>query len=287
LLFPRRRPDGLGPAFLAEGGWRPSLDEEKGTLMQRNSIDLAGRTAIVTGGASGIGLAVTYRLLASGAKVAVWDVNEGAVASARRELPDVSTHFELVDVTNWDGVERAATNSAATFEHIDILINVAGIADGSSVVQDYPLETWHRELAVNLTGVFHTCRAVVPHLLVNGYGRIVNVSSMTAKDGSPNQAGYVASKAGVLALTKTIARELAESNILVNAVTPTLFDTPLYRAWAEGMPPEVSEWAASRIPMKRVGEPDEAAAMIAWMVSEECSFTTGMTFDLSGGRASF
>jgi 2-dehydro-3-deoxy-L-rhamnonate dehydrogenase (NAD+) len=122
-------------------------------------------------------------------------------------------------------------------------------------------------------------------MLAGGYGRIVNVSSMTAKDGSPNQAGYVASKAGVLALTRTIAREVAEANIMVNAVTPTMFDTPLFRDWESRTPPEVSQWAASRIPMKRIGRPEEAAAMIAWMASEECSFTTGMTFDLSGGRA--
>jgi NAD(P)-dependent dehydrogenase (short-subunit alcohol dehydrogenase family) len=255
--------------------------------MQQNCIDLTGRAAIVTGGASGIGLSVVRRFLASGARVAVWDVNERSLDAVRTELPEDRTVLTRVDVTDWDAVERSAGLAAETFGTLDILVNAAGIADGTSVVQDYPLETWHRELAVNLTGVFHTCRAVVPHLLANGYGRIVNVSSMTAKDGSPNQAGYVASKAGVLALTKTIGRELAESGVVVNAVTPTLFDTPLYRAWAESMPPEVSGWAASRIPMKRVGQPGEAAAMIAWMASEECSFTTGMTFDLSGGRASF
>lgn len=255
--------------------------------MQLNRIDLTGRSAIVTGGASGIGLAVVRWLLDSGARVAVWDVSERSLEAVRPELPADRTLLARVDVTDWAAVQAAAGAAADAFGGLDILVNGAGIADGTSVVQDYPLETWHRELAVNLTGVFHTCRAVIPHLLANGYGRIVNVSSMTAKDGSPNQAGYVASKAGVLALTKTLGRELAESGVVVNAVTPTLFDTPLYRAWADSMPPEVSEWAASRIPMKRVGQPDEAAAMIAWMVSEECSFTTGMTFDLSGGRASF
>ncbi|BBG02615.1 MULTISPECIES: SDR family NAD(P)-dependent oxidoreductase [Pseudonocardia] len=247
--------------------------------MQRNEIDLSGRVAVVTGGASGIGLAVTRRFLGSAAQVAVWDV--GDVPS---DLPGEVLR-DRVDVTDLAAVEAATARVVDRLGGVDILVNAAGIADGTWVVQDYPPETWHRELAVNLTGVFHTCRTAIPHMLAGGYGRIVNVSSMAAKDGSPNQAGYVASKAGVLALTRTIAREVAEANIAVNAVTPTLFDTPLFRDWESRTPPEVSQWAASRVPMKRIGRPDEAAAMIAWMASEECSFTTGMTFDLSGGRA--
>lgn len=257
--------------------------------MSGNRIDLGGRRAIVTGGASGIGLATVRRMLDSGAAVAVWDASQAALDRADSVLggrrDDVVLH--RVDVSDWDAVVSASAVVRKRLGGLDILVNSAGIADGHHPVQEYPMEAWHREIAVNLTGVFHTCRATVPLLLSNGYGRIVNVSSMTAKDGSPHQAGYVASKAGVLAFTKTLGRELAESNILVNAITPTLFETPLYRQWADQQDPAVSAWAVSRIPMKRVGRPEEAAAMIAWMASEDCSFTTGMTFDVSGGRASY
>ncbi|MFI8632366.1 SDR family NAD(P)-dependent oxidoreductase [Microbacterium sp. NPDC077663] len=254
--------------------------------MQKNGINLQGRRAVVTGGASGMGLATVERFRESGANVVVWDRSKEALRLLAERLgPDGVETYEL-DVTDRAAV-AAAAHAASQGGPVDILVNSAGGPFGHQPVQEYPDDDWDRELALNLTGVFLTCRALIPGMIENSYGRIVNVASIAGKEGNPHQAGYVAAKAGVIALTKTIARELAGAGIIANSITPTTFETPLFHSWAETQEDQITEWVSSRIPLGRLGRAEEAAAMIAWLSSEECSFTTGLPFDLSGGRATY
>jgi 2-dehydro-3-deoxy-L-rhamnonate dehydrogenase (NAD+) len=249
-----------------------------------NAIDLKGRHAVVTGGAQGIGLAIAERLLDSGAAVALWDCDEELLKKTAAELAGkglVATH--AVNVTDADAVERAAAATIAEFGAIDILVANAGIAGPNHATWEYPVDAWREVLETNLTGVFLCCRAVTPYMRERGYGRVVNIASIAGKEGNPNAVAYSASKAGVIALTKSLGKELADRNIAVNCVTPAAAKTRLF----EQMTPQHIDFMLSRIPRKRFLELNEAAAMVAWLVSEENSFTTGAVFDLSGGRATY
>lgn len=249
-----------------------------------NNIDLKNRSAIVTGGARGIGLSIATRLLQSGASVSLWDVDAGALAGATAELKLLGTlHTVVADVTNADSVEFAAAASVQALGKLDILVNNAGVAGTNAKTWETAPAEWRRVIEINLTGPFHCCRAVIPHLLRNGYGRIVNIASIAGKEGNPNAAHYSASKAGVIALTKSLGKELATSNILVNCITPAVIVTDILQQLTQAH----VDYMLSKIPMGRFGETVEAAALVAWLCSEDCSFTTGAVFDLSGGRATY
>jgi 3-oxoacyl-[acyl-carrier protein] reductase len=237
----------------------------------------SGRAAIVTGGVSGIGAGIAVRLAAEGARVSLWDRDAAALAAAE------ASHKTTVDVTDAAAVQRAADDTAAALGRIDILIACAGITGPNAAVWDYPIAEWDRVISVNLNGVFYCNRAVVPHMLRNGYGRIVNIASVAGKEGNPNAAAYSASKAGVIGLTKSLGKELAKTHIRVNCVTPAAVRTPLFAQMTQ----EHIEFMLSKIPLGRFGEIDEIAALVCWLASEECSFSTGGVFDISGGRATY
>lgn len=249
-----------------------------------NAIDLKGRHAIVTGAAQGIGLAITTRLLASGATVSLWDRDQKLLSETRTSLnAEDRIATEPVDVTHPGELDAAANRAVAAFGKIDILIANAGIAGPNHPTWEYPIDDWKRVIDINLVGVFLSCRAVLPHMLKNGYGRIVNVASIAGKEGNANASAYSASKAGVIAFTKSLGKETAEQNIAVNCITPAAAKTRIF----DQMTQEHIDFMLSRIPRKRFLELQEIAAMTAWLVSEENSFTTGAVFDLSGGRATY
>jgi len=245
-----------------------------------NRIDLDGKRAVVTGGAQGIGRAVAERLIASGAQVTIWDVDRALGAETADAL---GAALVTPDLTDWDAVRSAAARTDAEMGGIDILVNNAGIAGLNTTVAEYPIDEWRRVLALNLDGVFHGCKAVVPGMVERGYGRIVNVASIAGKEGNPNASAYSASKAGVIALTKSLGKELAGQDIAVNCVTPAAAKTAIF----DQMTDEHIGYMLSKIPRARFVQVEEVAAMIAWLCSAECSFTTGGVFDLSGGRATY
>jgi 3-oxoacyl-[acyl-carrier protein] reductase len=247
-----------------------------------NVIDLSGRTAVVTGGAQGIGFAVAERLLASGARVTLWDRDAELGEAAARKLGG-NTGFQAVDQVDFAAVVKAREKTEAALGGIDILVANAGIAGANATVADYAVDEWHRIIDINLNGVFHCCKAIVPGMVKRKYGRIVNVASIAGKEGNPNAAAYSASKAGVIALTKSLGKETAGHDVAVNCVTPAAARTRIFDQMAQSH----IDYMLSRIPRGRFLEVDEAAAMIAWLVSAENSFTTGAVFDLSGGRATY
>ena len=249
-----------------------------------NKIDLTGRHAIVTGAAQGIGLSIARRFLASGASVTLWDRDRDLLAATLKELGSLGTVDAVIgDVTDAEAVTRAAASTAEKFGKIDILVANAGISGPNLKAWEYPVQTWKQIIDVDLNGVFLCCRAVVPFMLQQKYGRIVNVSSIAGKEGNPNASAYSAAKAGVIALTKSLGKELADRNIAVNCITPAAARTRIF----DQMSQEHLVYMLSKIPRGRFLEPDEIAAMVAWLVSEENSFTTGAVFDLSGGRATY
>jgi 3-oxoacyl-[acyl-carrier protein] reductase len=236
---------------------------------------------VITGGGSGLGREVARRLVAEGGRVVLWDEDQDALAQAGG---DVGADLVLrVDVSNEEAVATAAERSNAALGRIDILVASAGVTGATAPVQDFPVESWRRTIDVNLTGVFLCCRAVIPFMLVNGYGRIVNVSSVAGKEGNPNASAYSASKAGVLGFTKSLGKELATRGVLANAITPATFESPIL----DQLPQSQIDYMRSKIPMDRLGDVQESAAMVCFMVSEECSFTTAATFDTSGGRTTY
>ncbi|MDB5730599.1 MAG: 3-oxoacyl-[acyl-carrier protein] reductase [Variovorax sp.] len=252
-----------------------------------NSIDLAGHSAVVTGGGSGIGFASAKRFLASGARVELWGRDAEKLESAAKSLADIGpVTWRAVDVSDHAAVEKAARQAQAALGHVDILFNNAGVALEVCPMVEMSLDAWHQNIAINLHGVFYCCRAFGPGMIQRGWGRIINVSSMAGKDGNPFQSAYSAAKGGVIAFTKSLGKELATSGVTVNAIAPTLFETPLAMATMANAPAAMQA-VIDKIPMRRMGRADEAAAMAAWLASDECSFTTGFTFDLSGGRATY
>jgi 2-dehydro-3-deoxy-L-rhamnonate dehydrogenase (NAD+) len=243
---------------------------------------LDGQVAIVTGGAQGIGLAVARRLAESGARCLLWDMDGALAASVAAELGG-GAEGRALDVSDAVAVAAAADDAAARHGRLDILVNSAGIAGSNGPVTAYPVDEFHRIVAVNLHGTFHTCRAVLSHMATRGYGRVVNIASIAGKEGNPNAGAYSASKAGVIALTKTLGKEHAGVDIAVNCVTPAAARTRIFDQMAQSH----IDFMLSKIPRARFLEVDEAAAMITWMASPENSFTTGAVFDLSGGRATY
>lgn len=241
----------------------------------------AGRTAIVTGGASGLGKAVAARIVAEGGTVALWDLNAETLAAAKDEVGAIDT--QALDVSDPAAVEAATRSSAAALGKVDILVCSAGITGPTVPVHEFPIDGWRRVIDINLNGLFYCNRAIVPLLIANGYGRIVNISSVAGKEGNPNASAYSASKAGVIGLTKSLGKELADKGVIVNALTPATFESPILAQ----LPQSQVDYMRSRIPMGRLGEIAESAAMVCFMASEECSFTTASTFDTSGGRTTY
>ncbi len=248
-----------------------------------NQIDLSGKRAVVTGAAQGIGLAITQRLLASGAQVCLWDRDGESLEEALRGLSAVAVSSEVVDVSDADAVENAGRRTELNLGGVDILINNAGVAGPTMPLWNYPINAWKDVMDVDLNSVFYCCRAFIPMMIEQNYGRVVNVSSVAGKEGNPNAAAYSAAKAGVIALTKSLAKETVKYNIAVNCVSPAAARTRIF----DQMSQEHVDYMLSKIPRGRFVLLKEIAAMVAWMVSEENSFTTGSVFDLSGGRATY
>jgi 3-oxoacyl-[acyl-carrier protein] reductase len=240
-----------------------------------------GRTAIVTGAASGLGKAAAARIVAEGGKVVLWDLNAEALEAAKIDTGAIAT-FAL-DVSNLEAVSAAAKGSAEALGKIDILINSAGITGATVPVWEFPVDSWLKVMDINLNGLFYCCREVIPFMLDNGYGRIVNVASVAGKEGNPNASAYSASKAGVIGLTKSLGKELAQKGVIVNALTPATFESPILAQ----LPPSQVDYMRGKIPMGRLGEVEESATMVTFMASEECSFTTASVFDTSGGRTTY
>ena len=249
-----------------------------------NQIDLKKRKAVVTGGAQGIGLSIASRLIASGAAVSLWDRDEELLRKAVADLSSLGeVSMEVVDVASAGSVEAATNSAILKHKKIDILVANAGIAGPNYKSWEYPIDAWKQVIDINLTGVFLCCRAIVPYMLRQDYGRIVNVASIAGKEGNANASAYSASKAGVIAFTKSLGKETADKNISVNCITPAAARTRIF----DQMSQEHIDFMLSRIPRVRFLEVDEVSAMVAWLVSEENSFTTGAVFDLSGGRATY
>lgn len=247
-----------------------------------NKIDLSGRVAVVTGGAQGFGRAISERFVASGARVAIWDVDQVFAQRTSNELGNGTKSYGL-DVSDLSSVEKARDATIKDFGKIDILVNNAGVAGANATVWDTTVEEWRRVMRINLDGPFVCSKAVVPHMIKQKYGRIVNIASIAGKEGNPNAAHYSASKAGVIALTKSLGKELASYDIAVNAVTPAAAKTAIF----DQITQQHIDFMLSKIPRARFVLVEELASLVAWMASEENSFTTGAVFDISGGRATY
>jgi 3-oxoacyl-[acyl-carrier protein] reductase len=247
-----------------------------------NQLDFKGRTAIVTGGAQGIGLAIVKRLLDSGATVRIWDRDGALLDKTIASLPG-PVSGAAIDITEAPVVTKATEDAVRDLGRIDVLVNNAGIAGMNAPTVDYPVEEWDRVLKVNLTSQFLTCRTVAPHMVKRKYGRIVNVASIAGKEGNPNAVAYSASKAGVISLTKSLGKELAQAGVIVNCVTPAAAKTAIF----DQMTQQHIDYMLSKIPMNRFVQVEEVAALVCWLASEDCSFSTGAVFDVSGGRATY
>jgi len=244
-----------------------------------NNINLKNKVAVVTGGAQGFGLAIAKRFLVSGAQVVIWDIDEKILLSVEEK----NITKIIVDVTNFKKIEEATKETLSLFGRIDILVNNAGIAGPSYTTWEYPIEEWQKIIDIDLSGVFYCCKSIVPAMKKNNYGRIINIASIAGKEGNPNAMPYSAAKAGVIALTKSLGKELANNNIAVNCITPAAAKTRIFDQISQ----EHIDYMLSKIPRNRFVKVDELASMVAWMASEENSFTTGAVFDLSGGRATY
>ena len=249
-----------------------------------NQIDLKGRVAVVTGGAQGIGYAIAERMLGSGASVVLWDADAGKLAEAKASLGGQgSVAIDTVELTSESAVDAAAKRVVTAQGKIDIVVNNAGITGGNATTWELAPDMWRRVIEVNLVAPYLVCRAVVPHMLAAKYGRIVNIASIAGKEGNPNASHYSASKAGLIAHTKSLGKELDGKGIVVNAITPAAAKTAMFATMTQTH----IDYMLSKIPMGRFLEVNEAAAMVAWLSSEECSFTTGSVVDISGGRATY
>ena len=248
-----------------------------------NNLDLKDRVAIITGGAQGFGLAISKRIIESGGKVVIWDIDENAVETALKEINSNDLSFKKVDVTNFEAIEKALLETENELGKIDLFVNNAGITGMNAKVWDYPLDEWKKVIELDLNSTFYCCKAVVPHMIKNNYGRIVNIASIAGKEGNPNASAYSTAKACVIGFTKSLGKELADKNIAVNCVTPAAAKTRIF----DQMTQEHIDYMLSKIPRNRFAKVDELASLVCWLLSEENSFTTAAVFDLSGGRATY
>jgi len=246
-------------------------------------FNLTNRVAIVTGGAQGFGLAITERFIQSGAKVIIWDIDEDAAKKAIAKVGSENLNYQIVDVSNFENINKSLKEIENQHGKIDIFVNNAGIAGMNTTVAEYPVEEWNKVINLNLNSVFYCCKAVVPFMIKNDYGRIVNIASIAGKEGNPNASAYSTSKAGVIGLTKSLGKELALKNIAVNCVTPAAAKTRIF----DQMTDEHINYMLSKIPRNRFAKVDELASLVTWLSSEENSFSTSAVFDLSGGRATY
>jgi NAD(P)-dependent dehydrogenase (short-subunit alcohol dehydrogenase family) len=247
-----------------------------------NQLDFNGRTAVITGGAAGIGLAIAQRLIASGGRVSVWDRDAAALEKAKGHLT-AGVDTRVVDVADAASVDAAAQAAASALGRIDALVCSAGITGPNTTTWQYPVDAWRQVMEVNVDGVFLCNRAIVPVMLKQDYGRIVNIASVAGKEGNPNASAYSTSKAAVIGLTKSLGKELAKTGIRVNCITPAAVKTAIF----DQMSQQHIDFMLSKIPMGRFGQVEEIAALVAWLCTEDCSFSTGAVFDLSGGRATY
>ena len=247
------------------------------------NFNVSNRVAIVTGGAQGFGLAITERFIKSGAKDIIWDIDKEKAEIALKKINSKNCFYEIVDVTNFEEIKKILNDIESNHGKIDIFINNAGIAGMNTTVAEYPLKEWNKVIDLNLNAVFYCCKAVVPFMIKNNYGRIVNIASIAGKEGNPNASAYSSSKAGVIGLTKSLGKELALKNIAVNCVTPAAAKTRIF----DQMTKEHIDYMLSKIPRNRFAKVDELASLVCWLASEENSFTTAAVFDLSGGRATY
>ena len=247
-----------------------------------NKYDLSGKVAIVTGGAQGFGLAITKKFLDSGAEVIIWDIDKAETQKVVDQNKDKKISFNILDITKFEDVQNHV-NEISNKKKIDILINNAGITGKNATVWDYPVDEWKKVMDINLLGTFYCCKAIVPIMIKNNYGRIVNVASISGKEGNANAGAYSSAKAGVIGLTKSLGKELADKNIAVNAITPTTANTRILKQMTE----KHVNFMLSKVPRNRYLELDELASMVTWLSSEENSFSTGAIFDISGGRATY
>ena len=245
--------------------------------------DLKNRVAIVTGGAQGFGLAITERFIESGAKVVIWDIDEGEAKKALEKVNSENLTYQIVDVSNYEAINSKLSEVEKSHGKIDIFINNAGVAGMNTTVAEYPIEEWNKVINLNLNAVFYCCKAVVPFMDKNDYGRIVNIASIAGKEGNPNASAYSTSKAGVIGLTKSLGKELAQKNIAVNCVTPAAAKTRIFDQMTE----EHINYMLSKIPRNKFAKVEELASLVTWLASEENSFSTAAVFDLSGGRATY
>ena len=245
--------------------------------------DLNERVAVVTGGAQGFGLAVSERFIEAGAKVVIWDIDEEAIKNAIHKVNSENLSYQIVDVSNFENINKSLLEIERKQGKIDIFINNAGIAGVNTTVAEYPLDEWKKVIDLNLNSVFYCCKAVVPFMEKNNYGRIVNIASIAGKEGNPNASAYSTSKAGVIGLTKSLGKELAQKNIAVNCVTPAAAKTRIF----DQMTQEHIDYMLSKIPRNKFAKVEELASLVAWLASEENSFSTAAVFDLSGGRATY
>ncbi len=249
-----------------------------------NQVDLRGRVAVITGGAQGIGYATAERMLRSDASVVLWDRDAALLAQAKAALSGLGrVDTAIVELTDEAAVAAATSAAVAALGRIDILVNNAGITGGNAPTWELAPDVWRNVIEVNLVAPYLVCRAVVPQMIAQGYGRIVNIASVAGKEGNPNASHYSASKAGLIALTKSLGKELATKGVLVNAITPAAARTAIF----DQMSQQHIDYMLAKIPMARFVEPPEIAAMVCWLASEDCSFTTGGVFDISGGRATY
>jgi len=244
--------------------------------------DFDGQAAVITGGAKGIGLAIAQRLITDGASVSLWDLDSERLVKAAESLTG-KVHTQTLDITDSDAVDAAAAAVEREFGHIDILVNSAGITGPNKTIWQYDAADWRQVIDINLTGTFLTCRAIAPYMRARDYGRVVNIASIAGKEGNPNAAAYSASKAGVIGLTKSLGKELADTKVTANCITPAAVKTEIF----DQMTDEHINYMLSKIPLNRFGLVTEVANLVAWLASADCSFSTGAVFDVSGGRATY
>ena len=246
------------------------------------NFDLNSRVAIITGGAQGFGFSITKRFLDSGAKVIIWDIDKKAIDEASKEISSEKCSYQVVDVTNFEDINKNIENITKE-KKVDIFVNNAGIAGKNAKVWDYPNDEWLKVINLDLNAVFYCCKAIVPHMIKNNYGRIINIASIAGKEGNPNASAYSAAKAGVIGFTKSLGKELADKNIAINCVTPAAAKTRIF----DQITQEHIDYMLSKIPRNRFVKVEELASLGTWLASEENSFSTSAVFDLSGGRATY